>query len=226
MKEYRNIDFHAHVLPCADHGSAGLEVSQKQTELAAGAGIDVLIATPHFYPYRESPEEFFARRAETAKLLRENYPEKAPRLLIGSETHLCRGLHHMENLEQLCVEGTNVLLLELPGDFSVSAYESTLEGLLYERNLTVVLAHINRYPPQIIDFLLELGFLAQVNAEAFCRLMTRRRAIDRAKDSRVVALGSDIHGLSVGYEEFRQMRRRLGENYQAIMQRTAQLLNL
>lgn len=221
-----SIDFHAHILPGADHGSASLEVSQKQAELAAEAGIDVLIATPHFYPHRESPDDFFARREETAKLLKENYPQKAPRLLIGSETHLCRGLHHMENIEQLCVEGTKVLLLELPGDFSVSAYESTLEGLLFERKLTVVLAHINRYSPQIIDFLMELGFLAQLNAEAFCHLRTRRRAIERAKDPRIVALGSDIHGVSVGYEEFRQMRRRLGDEYKGIMQRTAQLLNL
>ncbi|MGM9599340.1 MAG: CpsB/CapC family capsule biosynthesis tyrosine phosphatase [Faecousia sp.] len=221
-----NIDFHAHILPGADHGSANLEVSIKQVALASQAGIDVLIATPHFYPHLESPEAFLARREETAALLRQKIPEKAPRLLIGSETHLCRGLHNMEHLEKLCVEGTNVLLLELPADFSVRAYESTLEGLLYDRKLTVVLAHIDRYSSQIIDFLMELGFLAQINAESFCRLRTRRRSAAYIGDPRVVALGSDIHGLSVGYREFLEMRRRLGEEYSAVMRRTAQLLKL
>lgn len=221
-----NIDFHAHILPGADHGSTGLDVSLKQVALAAEAKIDVLIATPHFYPQREAPEAFFARRDETAARLRQNYPKTAPRLLIGSEAQLCRGLHHMDGLERLCVEGTNVLLLELPPDFSVSTYERTLEGLLDRQNLTIVLAHIDRYPPQNINFLLELGFLAQLNAESFCHLRTRRRSMDCTKDSRVVALGSDIHGLSVGYDEFLQMRRRLGETYRAVMERTANLLNL
>ena len=221
-----NIDFHAHVLPGADHGSAGLEVSLKQIELAAQADVDVLIATPHFYPRQESPEAFFARREETAALLRENLPEKAPRLLIGSETHLCRGLHNMENLERLCVEGTKVLLLELPADFSVRAYESTVEGLLFERKMTVVLAHIDRYSPQIVNFLMELGFFAQINAEAFCRLRMRRRAAAYLSDPRIVALGSDIHGLSVGYRDFIKMRCRIGADYDVVMKRTAQLLKL
>lgn len=221
-----NIDFHAHVLPGADHGSAGLEVSLKQTELAFKAGIDVLIATPHFYPQRESPEAFFAKRNEAAALLRDNYPQKAPKLLVGAETHLCRGLNHMDELEQLCVEGTKILLLELPPDFSISVYESTLEGLLYDRKLTVVLAHIDRYSPQIIDFLMDYGFLAQINAEAFCRLSTRRRVSAWARDSRVVALGSDLHGLSVGYRDFLKMRDRLGADYRAVMQRTEKLLQM
>ena len=119
-----------------------------------------------------------------------------------------------------------MLLLELPAYFSVRAYESSLEGLLYDRKLTVVLAHIDRYSSQIIDFLMELGFLAQINAESFCRLRTRRRSAAYIGDPRVVALGSDIHGLSVGYREFLEMRRRLGEEYSAVMKRTAQLLKL
>lgn len=220
------IDFHAHVLPGADHGSANLDVSLKQVALARKAGIDVLIASPHFYPHRESPESFFERRETTAALLRQNYPENAPKLLVGAEAHLCRGLHHMEDLKKLCIEGTNVLLLELPADFSVSGYESTLEGLRCDFDLQIVLAHIDRYPAQTIDFLLDYGFYAQLNASAFCRMRTRRLALERVKDERVVALGSDIHGCSTGYEEYFQMRRRLGDSYETVMKRTQKLLGL
>ena len=59
------IDFHAHLLPGADHGSDSLATSLRQVALAQEAGIGLLIATPHFYPRLESPGAFLERRAET-----------------------------------------------------------------------------------------------------------------------------------------------------------------
>ncbi|MEE3459824.1 MAG: CpsB/CapC family capsule biosynthesis tyrosine phosphatase, partial [Candidatus Faecousia sp.] len=41
------IDFHAHILPGADHGSDGLETSLRQLALAEEAGVDTIVATPH-----------------------------------------------------------------------------------------------------------------------------------------------------------------------------------
>lgn len=222
-----NIDFHAHILPTADHGSSSLETSLRQVELARRAGIDVLAATPHFYPHLESLSEFLERRKQTEIRLREAIPENAPKLLIGSETHLCRGLEHMESLEQLCFRGTKVLLLELPHDFSIRSYEQTLDALLYERKLTVVLAHIDRYPTSTIEFLLELGFLAQINAEPFCHLRSRKRSMAWATELKsVVALGSDLHGCETGYRDFLKMKERLGATYETIMSRTQKLLGL
>ena len=40
-------DFHAHILPGADHGSDGMETSLTQLALAEAAGVDTIIATPH-----------------------------------------------------------------------------------------------------------------------------------------------------------------------------------
>lgn len=220
------IDFHAHILPGADHGSDGLATSLRQISLAREAGIDLLIATPHFYPRHEALVPFLARRDEAQACLRKALPADAPQIRLGAEVHLCRGLNHMHGLEQLCVEGTRVLLLELPQDFSVRAYEQTLDALLYERKLTVVLAHVDRYVPGTVDFLLELGFLAQVNAAPFCHLRTRKAALCRAESVQAVALGSDIHGVSTGYTEFLQMKHRLGPVYDTVMSRTAALLGL
>ena len=67
-----NIDFHAHVLPGADHGSANLDTSLKQLALAKQAGIDHVIATPHFYPRHDAPERFLKRRAEAEAALRDS----------------------------------------------------------------------------------------------------------------------------------------------------------
>ena len=96
------IDFHAHILPGADHGSDGLATSLRQISLAREAGIDLLIATPHFYPRHEALGPFLARRAETYACLTEALPADAPRIRLGAEVQLCRGLNHMHGLEQLC----------------------------------------------------------------------------------------------------------------------------
>lgn len=222
-----DIDFHAHILPEADHGSDSLETSLRQVELARQASIDVIAATPHFYPRHESLSDFLERRTRTELRLREALPDSAPRILVAAEVTLCRWMEHIEGLEQLCFPGTNVLLLELPYDFSVRAYEQTLDSLQYEKKLDIVLAHIDRYPDSTVDFLLDLGFKAQINAESFCRFRTRRRSMAWATElNSVVALGSDIHGCRIGYRDFLKMQDRLGETYNTIMSRTQDLLKL
>lgn len=219
-----NIDFHSHILPAADHGSDGLATSLKQVALAKNAGLDVLAATPHFYPDREDAAAFLHRRERCAALLRQELPSDSPRLLVGAEVHLCRGLHNLPELHRLCLEGTRVLLLELPPVRSLARYEETLTALLEERGLTVVLAHIDRYSPSIFEPLLESGFLAQLNADAIVRLWTRRCCLRWAERSCTVALGSDLHGTELGYRNFHRAAELLGRRYNTLMRRTERLL--
>lgn len=218
------IDFHAHVLPGADHGSDGLTTSLRQLALARAAGVELLAATPHFYPRREALAGFLQRREQAAAALREAAPAGGSRLLVGAEVQLCPGLEHLEPLEELCLEGTRTLLLELPPDFSIRTCERTLDALLFERRLTVVLAHIDRYPTQTVEFLLELGFLGQLNADSLCRWRTRRRSLDWARSGRVVALGSDLHGTEPGYRPFLRAKKYLGDEFAPLMRRTEALL--
>ena len=220
------IDFHSHILPAADHGSDSLETSLAQVALAGEFGIDLMIATPHFYPRYDAVNTFLNRRAECSRVLMQALPEQSPRILIGAEVQLCRNLDRMEELKELCVRGTEVLLLELPANFSLRSHEQTMEGLLFGRKLKVVLAHIDRYDTSTIDFLLDMGCYAQLNASAFCRFRGRSRALQWAAGDRVVALGSDIHGTRVGYKELAQAKKRLGKDYDRIMSRTQQLLGL
>lgn len=219
-----HIDFHAHILPAADHGSDGLQTSCRQLLLARRAGIDRVIATPHFYPRKEEVDTFLKRRAATAAALWNANEAAASFVTLGAEVQLCRSLHRFERLEELCIEGTRILLLELPPDFSLRDYEQTLDALLFERKLTVVLAHIDRYDTQRIEFLFNFGFLGQLNASSFCHYRTRRRSLDWARSEQVVALGSDIHGTETGYTEFLQAKKRLGADYTALMRRTQRLL--
>ena len=110
-----NIDFHAHILPGADHGCKDLSMSMHQLALAQKAGIDKIVATPHFYPQNESCADFLIRREKAySQLLSQTKGKPLPEVVLGAEVQLQLGLDRIENLDQLCIRGTNVLLLELP----------------------------------------------------------------------------------------------------------------
>ncbi len=221
----KNIDFHAHILPAADHGCESISESLQQLTLAKQAQIDTVIATPHFYPQRESIEEFLSRRERCAQQLREAMKGKnLPEVLIGAEVQLCPGLDHMEGLERLCVQGTNVLLLELPLQYTLRGFDQAIDNIIYGKKLNVVLAHIDRYHAVHVDFMLDCGCLAQINADAFCHFHSSRRCSAWRNHDSLVALGSDIHGTDEGYQPFLKAKKKLGSTYQQIMARTEALL--
>lgn len=218
------IDFHAHVLPGCDHGSDGMETSLKQLRLAQEAGVQTLIATPHFYPQKESLAAFLERRQETYEALIAQAPE-TPKILLGAEVNLCAGLDHMEGLQAACVQGTKVLLLEMPVTYWSASFEETLVRLQDDSSYTIVLAHVDRYEPERIEQLLQFGLLAQINAESVCLHRNRRRLLRWIDEGSVVAIGSDIHGVRPGYAEFTKALKILGARADEIFERTQQLLD-
>ena len=46
------VDFHSHILPGVDHGSASLEMSVEMLKTAKKAGVATIVATPHFYKHK------------------------------------------------------------------------------------------------------------------------------------------------------------------------------
>lgn len=218
------LDFHAHILPGADHGSDGLETSMAQMRLAEQAGINTLIATPHFYPQIEELDTFLERRQACWEALNDAY-DGPIKLLLGAEIHMCSGLDHMEGLEQLCIQGTNVLLLELGFRAWSQEIKETLLRIYEDNKFVPVLAHIDRYNPEKIDELLSAGIYAQLNAEAFCRLFGKKQLISWVDNGSVVALGSDIHGTAIGYKQYLKAKDYLKERFHTVMQRTCEMIN-
>ena len=51
------LDIHSHILPGVDDGSKSLDESVKILEMMKEQGITDVIATPHFYAFRENLEE-------------------------------------------------------------------------------------------------------------------------------------------------------------------------
>lgn len=224
--ETKIIDFHAHILPGADHGSDGMEMTAKQMALMNDAGVDTVVATPHFYPNRHSTEFFIQKISESADKLVSAEIER-PKLCIGTEVLFCDGLDRMENLNKLCIRGTDVLLLELPNDRWEMPLLETVKRLT--KNYTVVLAHIDRYIEHReaeIDYLLEIGALAQINASSLFSFSVKRKLKPYVNDGLICAIGSDIHEVDKKVcKHFTGAQKKLGDEYFAIMERSQKLLD-
>ena len=221
-------DFHSHVLPGADHGSLSTQTSLAQLELMRSMGTEIAIATPHFYPNNHTVSSFSQIVSHSVDKLIKTSPSSAPTLLLGAEVLVCKNLEKMDGLDSLCIKGTNVLLLELPFEPLSEKHIDTVEALIYA-GYVVVLAHIDRYIKHyshVIDAMLELGALAQINAEGLDSFSTRRKLMDYIKNTdRVCALGSDLHGADAkDYKRFVKCKKILGKYFDEIMSRTAELL--
>ena len=194
MDRFDIVDFHSHILPCADHGSSSVAMSLKQLKLASEAGVKRIIATPHFYPHKHTLDRFLERRDECARELYEACNGELPEVKIGAEVLLCDGLDKFPGLEKLCLCGTNYILIELPfADFR-NEYCDTVEKIM-KLGFKVVLAHVDRYSKDNIEQLIDIGVdKLQVNADSLDKMFKPKHVLDWAKNGYVVALGSDIHG--------------------------------
>ena len=203
------LDYHAHILPGCDHGSDSVETSRKQLAMAAAAGVRIVCATPHFYPHKESIPSFLQRREASAQLLRENLTADALQLQLGAEVLICDGMERLDGLSRLCRGETNELLLEMPFyQWSESIWD-TLYALCERRDIEIVLAHAERYPPEAIEQLIRDNVALQLNSECLTRPLHRKRYLTWIKNGSVKYLGSDIHMLGNGYRDFEKCRRLL-----------------
>ena len=220
------VDFHAHILPKCDHGSDSIEVSLRQLELAKASGVDVICATSHFYPDKENVEEFLERRercyAELMKA-REGIND-APKILRGAEILACVGLDRHPRLADLCLEGTDLLLVEMPFSRWHSGLFEMMEGLSEKKEFTTVMAHADRYEPEDVERIIEMGIPLQLNVSSLATPFVKKHLKDWLDRELVVAFGSDIHGTDKGYRNWDKTCRRLKGQWHEVIERTADLI--
>ena len=169
-----------------DDGSSSLEESLAMLEISAEQGVDEIFATSHFYPNEEDPASFLERRTEayeelTAFLTEEAKDVTLPRIHLGAEVYYFRGITRMAELPSLRLEGTRLLLLEMPfAPWSEGEVREVID-LCHDGDFVVMLAHIDRYlkyqKRAVWDRLLEEGAVMQANADCFLPLLSGRRAV-------------------------------------------------
>lgn len=194
------IDLHSHVLPGMDDGSRSVEESVQMLRESARQGVRYLAATPHFYPMRSSPEEFLRRRARALERLQQVWQPEFPRLIPGAEVYYYEGITGTDGLDRLKLEGTELLLLEMP--FSAWSERMVADVLeLQQRHGTrVVLAHVERYLADqsrgVWELLLENGVSMQCNAGFFLNWKTAHKALRMLRRGQVHYIASDCHNMT------------------------------
>ena len=193
------IDFHSHVLPGIDDGSKTVSMSLQMLAELKRQGVDTVCATSHFYATQCSPQRFLEKRQEAYEKLCANLPEGAPHILLGAEVLYFPGISRMEELPSLCLEGTNLLLLEMPFEAWSGYMIREVNELARTGRFTILMAHIERYYFQqdvsVWDAFLDDGILMQSNADFFLPFWTRRKALRLLREGRIHLLGTDCHNM-------------------------------
>ena len=108
------IDLHSHILPQMDDGSRSVDESLQMLAALAAQGVTDVAATPHFYASENSPERFLARRRHAWQRLAPHLTASLPAVHLGAEVLFFEGIAGYDKLTQLCLTGTDALLLEMP----------------------------------------------------------------------------------------------------------------
>lgn len=217
------IDFHAHILPKADHGSDSLACSYIQLEKAMAASVDTIVATPHFYMEHDSVEHFLARRESAYQSLCAA-GECRPRIMRAAEVAIWVGMEELPGLAELCLEGTNYILLEMPHGVWGEWVFQTIYEIQVQRNLRPIIVHVDRYDRNQIQRLLEMNVLAQVNAESLASRLSRKYFLRMFAEGTAHLLGSDAHGDAEEYRAFSRAAKLLGGLLEPIMDNAQRII--
>lgn len=197
------VDVHSHILPHFDDGAATTAAALEMLRESKRQGVDKVISTSHCYPRGErSINDFLYDRTESLLHLRreiEKSGEDLPRIYAGCELNLSRDISDDPHLPELCVEGTQYLLLEMPYTQWQPWHIETVYKISL-RGITPVMAHIERFLSQkkeLLDSLFELDVLYQVNAEAFSDRYMRKYIDMLLQSGKAHFLGSDMHNMDM-----------------------------
>ena len=193
------IDFHSHVLPAIDDGSQNVEESMEMLRALKRQGVDTVVATSHFYATHRSPQSYVQHREAAFEELKQVLTDDCPRIILGAEVLYFPGISHMDELGSLCIEGTDLLLLEMPFTTWSEAMIAEVNEMARSHRVQLMMAHIERYYFQqrvsVWDGFLRKGILMQSNADFFLPFWEGRKALKLLREGRIHLLGTDCHNM-------------------------------
>lgn len=221
------IDFHAHILPSADHGSDSIETSLFQVNSAKNIGIDTIVATPHFYINNDDIDSFLVRREKAFQSLMNaiNEINIDIKIIKAAEVTLMVDLLSVDDLTPLCIENTNYVLLEMPMNVVWTSWHYEAVDEIIKRGIKPIIAHINRYQYFYVKKLFDKDVLFQTNVEAFDNFLTRRNNIKLYKSGHVDLIGSDIHERSNAYSKWLKYQNKYFEMFDHFNENANIILN-
>ena len=136
------------------------------------------------------------------------YGDSLPAVTPGAEVYYFSGIGRAKQLEDLCIEGTNILLLELPFAQWHSDIAKDISELMSRRGLRIVLAHLERYEAfqkdrHTWDRIVDMPLTMQLNCEDFIdsgsllrRNHRHKLSFDLLAEHDNIIIGSDCHNLT------------------------------
>lgn len=227
-------DLHTHILPGLDDGAGDLHTALTLLEMELGQGVKRIALTSHYNCEEQTPEEFLARRAASRQKLETALETMGccPELKLGCEVWFSPKLRQMD-CRKLCLEGTELLLLELPTNYCPEFLEETLWDL-QSQGITPLLAHVERYGymlenPELLARLVREGVYAQVNAQTLLREGKRKKMVLKLlKWGLVQLVCTDTHSPEKRpprlAEAMAEIERKLGAAAAARLEQNAQAL--
>lgn len=194
------LDIHSHILPKMDDGSKSVEMSLEMLRSSKQQGVTTMVSTSHFYADREDPEHFLRRRRHAAEKIKSDISDLGLQVFYGAEVLYYPGIAQSEAVRSLAIEGTSLILIEMPFiSWSEKIFEE-LTSFQYSSGLQIVLAHVERYrglqTHAIYEKLFEYPFYFQMNAEAFSSFSTRRLGMRLIDQGLLHFLGTDCHNIT------------------------------
>lgn len=195
------IDFHSHILPNIDDGSDSVETSLLMIDAMLNQGVDTVVATPHFYAHKDRIETFHQKRQNAFEALKKSLPNESLNIVVGAEVAYFSGISKAQEITDLTIDKTEVLLLEMPFQVWNEEILAEVRRLIYSRKLTVMIAHLDRYleikgNKPFIKKLLSLPVVIQLNAGEFLDRKGKRKLLKIIKQQDKVVLGSDCHNMN------------------------------
>lgn len=195
-------DLHLHILPGMDDGSPDVDTSMAMLHEQIRQGCQGLIATPHYYA-QESIGDFLVRRQNAYDRFREAIARELPgwqnRIGLGAEVAYNSYLVNDPEVEKLCYNGSNYLLLEMPFRPWDKKTLRDVRIMTESLGLRVIIAHLERFPEYTsdatIEELLDMNVIIQMNAGALLHRSTKRRALKMVKNGITQILGTDSHNM-------------------------------
>ena len=192
------IDFHCHVLCGIDDGAKNPQESIEILAELKGQGVTQVVATPHFVAEYMKMDEFINSRQEALLKIENTFGID---ILPAAEVLLVPELLEINDIERLCIEGSNVILLEMPfSPWQKWMFDFTEK--IRQKGIVPVFAHMERYFEGSVFkykklFGNEKEIFMQFNAEVFLS-WSGRGVVKKLLELDGVrpVIGSDTHNMT------------------------------
>ena len=197
-------DLHCHILPGIDDGSKSVEMSVQMVQKEYEDGVRRIALTSHFDGNSGNLDAFLIARKDAFESLKEalqqsDFPMDEIKFKLGAEVMFSPKLLEYD-VSPLCLEGTKVLLIELPTMYKPYYLTETMYSLL-GRGYQLLLAHVERYDYLMNDLDLltewvENGILVQANSRSFIeKTEYRKQLLKMIKQGMIHVIASDAHNM-------------------------------